>query len=157
MSRDYISKEVEKIIKDDTLKYPQNMAMACAWILGNFKGLNLKVLEVGHVSSLADFFVVASASNYTQAQAKLDRAQAVFAGFFGGVGIGAAGGTVAGTLNAATGNKIVDQARESLTAGYREEQYNEFLKERYGVEPEAGMGEVATEPKTWIKAQIEAM
>ena len=95
--------------------------------------------------------------DYTQAQAKLDRAQAVFAGFFGGVGIGAAGGTVAGTLNAATGNKIVDQARENLTAGYREEQYNEFLKERYGVEPEAGLGEVATEPKTWIKAQIEAM
>ena len=95
--------------------------------------------------------------DYTQAQARLDRAQAVFAGFFGGVGIGAAGGTVAGTLNAATGNKIVDQARENLTAGYREEQYNQFLKERYGVDPEAGMGEVATEPKTWIKAQIEAM
>ena len=64
--------------------------------------------------------------DYTQAQAKLDRAQAVFAGFFGGVGIGAAGGTVAGTLNAATGNRIIDKARENITAGYRKDQYNDF-------------------------------
>ena len=95
--------------------------------------------------------------DYTQAQAKLDRAQAVFAGFFGGVGIGAAGGTVAGTLNAATGDRLVDRARENVTAGYRKEQYNDFLKERYGIDPKDGLGQVATEPKTWIKAQIEAI
>ena len=95
--------------------------------------------------------------DYSRAQAKLDRAQAVFAGFFGGVGIGAAGGTVAGTLNAATGNRIIDKARENVVGGYRREQYNDFLKERYGIDPKDGLGQVATEPKAWIKAQIEAI
>ena len=69
---------------------------------------------------------------YKQAQANLDRAQALFAGFFGGVGIGAAGGTIAGGLNAVTGNNIVENAREAVKQGYEAEQYNDLLKERYG-------------------------
>ena len=92
--------------------------------------------------------------DYQASQAKLDRAQALFAGFFGGVGIGAAGGTIAGTLNAVTGNTIVDKARQQVKEGYEAEQYQDFLKERYGT---TELGEVATEPQSWIKAQIEAM
>lgn len=69
MSRDYVTKEVEAIYTDKNFKAPLNMAMAAAWIMGNFKGLNLKVLDLNHSSSIADFFVIGSASNPTQASA----------------------------------------------------------------------------------------
>lgn len=69
MSRDYISKEINKIIQEDGFDFPQNLAMASAWILGNLKGVNLKVLDTRSFSSLADFFIIGSASNITQAQA----------------------------------------------------------------------------------------
>lgn len=69
MSREYVTKEVEAIYKDKTFAEPLNMAMAAAWIMGNFKGLNLKVLDLRNASSIADFFVIGSASNPTQAAA----------------------------------------------------------------------------------------
>ncbi len=72
MSNEYITAEVNKIMTDDNLIYPKNLAMSCAWILGNFKGINLKVLNVGGKSSLADYFVLASATNSTQARAMAD-------------------------------------------------------------------------------------
>lgn len=68
MSKEYISKEVSKIIENSDYPYPLNLAMAGAWICGNFKGHNLKVLKVSNMSSLADYFVLASATNITQAQ-----------------------------------------------------------------------------------------
>ena len=43
--------------------------MASAWIMGNFKGINLKVLDMQEKSSIADFFVLGSAGNPTQAAA----------------------------------------------------------------------------------------
>tara|TARA_R100000734_G_C3319202_1_gene114608 strand:+ start:4490 stop:10117 length:5628 start_codon:yes stop_codon:yes gene_type:complete len=85
---------------------------------------------------------------YQQAQANLDRAQALFSGFFGGVGIGAAGGTIAGGLSAVTGNNIVNNARQAVKQGYESEQYNDLLKERYGR---------AAEPEAWLKGQLESM
>ncbi len=69
MSREYVTKEVEAIYKDKSFPEPLNMAMAAAWIMGNFKGLNLKVLDLNHSSSIADFFVIGSAGNPTQASA----------------------------------------------------------------------------------------
>lgn len=69
MSREYVKKEVEAIYKDTNFKEPLNMAMAAAWIMGNFKGLNLKVLDLRNQSSIADFFVIGSAGNPTQASA----------------------------------------------------------------------------------------
>jgi ribosome-associated protein len=69
MSQDYISKEVTAIITDKALEAPLNIAMASAWIMGNFKGLNLKVLDLRKVSGIADFFVIGSAGNPTQATA----------------------------------------------------------------------------------------
>ena len=38
--KNYLFNEVEKIITDEkNYPYPQNVAMSCAWILGNLKGL----------------------------------------------------------------------------------------------------------------------
>lgn len=69
MNRDYVNKEVTTIIADKSFENPLNIAMAAAWIMGNFKGLNLKILDLRKVSGISDFFVIASASNPTQASA----------------------------------------------------------------------------------------
>jgi ribosome-associated protein len=68
MSRAYIQSELKKIIGDAKIEYPQNLAMASAWLLGNLKGINLKVLDTREMSSLADYFVMGSATNITQLQ-----------------------------------------------------------------------------------------
>jgi ribosome-associated protein len=65
---DYISKEIDKVINDESLEFPKNVAMACAWIIGNLKGVNLKILSVKEKSSLADYFVLGSANNPVQAK-----------------------------------------------------------------------------------------
>ncbi len=63
----YLDKEIDKVFDNKELVYPLNVAMSCAWIMGNMKGINLKILDVDK-SSLADYFILASASNHTQAQ-----------------------------------------------------------------------------------------
>jgi ribosome-associated protein len=75
MSNDYVSKEIDKIMSDDSLEFPLNLALSAAWILGNFKGINLKIHDVRNVSSLGDFYVIGSATNPTQAQAMADMIQ----------------------------------------------------------------------------------
>jgi ribosome-associated protein len=67
MSSEFVASEVDKIIKDKSFEFPKNMAMAATWILGNLKGINLKIMDVSHTSSLSDFYIVASATNSTQA------------------------------------------------------------------------------------------
>lgn len=67
MSQEFIDKEIEKIVNDKEFSFPLNMAMASAWLLGNLKGINLKVFDVKSTSSLADYYVLASATNSTQA------------------------------------------------------------------------------------------
>lgn len=69
MSGEYVNKEIGKIIKDSSLEFPLNLAMAAAWICGNLKGINLKILNTKKTSSLSDYFVIASATNSTQAAA----------------------------------------------------------------------------------------
>ena len=69
MSTEYVRKEVEKIINNEEAEYPKNVAMASAWIIGNLKGANLKVFDVEKRSALADYYVIGSATNSTQAQA----------------------------------------------------------------------------------------
>jgi ribosome-associated protein len=68
MSSEYVNKEVDSILSDKEFEFPQNIAMACAWILGNLKGVNLRVLDVKGMSSLTDFFIIGSAQNATQAK-----------------------------------------------------------------------------------------
>ena len=70
MSKEFVQKEVNKII--DEFESPKNMAMASAWILGNLKGTNLKILDVSKTSGLADYFVMASAQNPIQAQSMVE-------------------------------------------------------------------------------------
>jgi ribosome-associated protein len=73
MSREYVTKEVKAIYEDKNYEAPLNIAMASAWIMGNFKGINLKVLDLRHISGgIADYFVLGSASNPTQASAMAD-------------------------------------------------------------------------------------
>lgn len=66
---EYIKKEVSKILDDKKLGFPLNLAMASAWIAGNFKGTQLKIFDVRGRSTLCDFFVLSSASNTTQLNA----------------------------------------------------------------------------------------
>jgi len=68
-SSEFIVKNVNEIINDKQYEFPLNMAMASTWVLGNFKALNLKVIDMRETTSLADYFVLASASNMNQAQA----------------------------------------------------------------------------------------
>ena len=68
MSRDFVTKEVETIMKDSGYEYPQNVAMASAWIAGNLKGVNLKIYDVEKSTSLSDYFVLASAGNHVQSK-----------------------------------------------------------------------------------------
>ena len=72
MSAEFVSQEIGKIIKDESLEFPLNLAMSTAWILGNFKGINLKILDVSKSSSLTDFYVLGSATNPTMAQSMAD-------------------------------------------------------------------------------------
>jgi len=68
MSNDYVSVEVTKILKDKDLIPPQNLAMAAAWIMGNYKALNLKIYDCSKSSSLTDFYILASTTNSTQSE-----------------------------------------------------------------------------------------
>lgn len=68
----FISKEVTKIINDDKYDFPLNIAMASAWILAHFKGLNLKIVEVKNISSIADYFIIGSTNNTIQASSMSD-------------------------------------------------------------------------------------
>ncbi len=70
MSNPYIAKEVSKVI--EAHPYPENMALAAAWIMANFKGINLKIYDAKESSSLCDYNVIGSAENVTQARAMVD-------------------------------------------------------------------------------------
>ena len=67
------SKRSIKLFKMSVLNFQKIWRMARAWILGNLKGINLKLLNVGsRASTLADFFVLGSATNTTQAKSMAD-------------------------------------------------------------------------------------
>jgi len=66
MSNQFIETEVKKIMTDQNKVFPLNMAFACAWIVGNLKGVNLKILDMSAESSLSDYYLLASTTNPTQ-------------------------------------------------------------------------------------------
>ena len=72
MSNEFINKEIDEIMKGSDFDFPQNTAMSSAWILGNLKGTNLKVLKMSKDFSLTDFFVIGSAQNSIQSKAMAD-------------------------------------------------------------------------------------
>ncbi len=67
MSLDYVQNEIQNILNEK--EFPLNIAMASTWLLGNYKAINLKVLDLTKESALADYFVLATANNIVQAQA----------------------------------------------------------------------------------------
>ena len=69
MSNEYIDNQVNLIMNDNSYQFPKNSAMAAAWIIGNLKGINLKVYDVSKISSLGDCYVMGSATNIRQAHA----------------------------------------------------------------------------------------
>ena len=72
MANQYVEKEVKKIISDLNGEYPKNFALAAAWILANFKGVNIKIFDVNESSSLCDYNIIASMQNTTQARAAIE-------------------------------------------------------------------------------------
>ena len=72
MSNEFINKEIDEIMKDGAFEFPQNTAMSSAWILGNLKGTNLKVLKMSEDFSLTEYFVIGSAQNSIQSKAMAD-------------------------------------------------------------------------------------
>ncbi len=51
---------------------PKELALAIARALDSKKGLNIKVLETGHLTTLADYFVICTATSSTQVRALSD-------------------------------------------------------------------------------------
>ena len=69
MSNEYVDKNINEIFNSKDFDFPLNSAMAAAWLLGNLKGVNLKVYDVRQISSLGDYYVMGSATNMRQAHA----------------------------------------------------------------------------------------
>ena len=69
MSNPYIDSAVNKIMNDTQLEFPLNLALASCWISAHFKGENLKICDARGKSSLADYFILMSSNNTTQAGA----------------------------------------------------------------------------------------
>lgn len=75
MSNPFVQKEVSKIINDQGIEYPKNIALAAAWIMANFKSINIKIYDVKDSSSLCDYNIIASGINTAQARAIVDELQ----------------------------------------------------------------------------------
>lgn len=74
MANEFVQKEVSKIFKE-TSDTEKAMALASAWIIANFKGVNIKIYDVSTTSSLCDYNLIASAENTTQAKNMADEVQ----------------------------------------------------------------------------------
>ena len=58
-----------------TLKQSQLMAKTACKALEDKKALDIKIIDISHVSVLADYFIIASGSNRNQVQAMVDNVQ----------------------------------------------------------------------------------
>jgi ribosome-associated protein len=72
MSNQFVEKEITKIMNEYKEEYPKNVALACAWIIANFKGINIKIFDMSNSSSLCDYNIIASAQNTIQSKAMVD-------------------------------------------------------------------------------------
>ncbi|MEX0798062.1 MAG: ribosome silencing factor [Bacteriovoracaceae bacterium] len=79
MANEFVQNEVNKIFepKDGEKKDEKSkkMALACAWIIANYKGVNIKIFDVGATSALCDYNIIATAQNITQAKTMIDEIQ----------------------------------------------------------------------------------
>ena len=51
MATNYIAQEVAKILEEKKDQYPDNLALASAWVLAHFKGINIKIYDAKNASS----------------------------------------------------------------------------------------------------------
>lgn len=70
MGNPYIEKEVSKIMS--TAKESDRSALASAWIIAHFKGINIKIISASENGALCDYNIIASAENITQAKSMVD-------------------------------------------------------------------------------------
>ncbi len=67
-NRDFVRANVEKIMSNVANEESLNLAYGVTWVMANFKGSDLKILDMRGISSLADFFIIGSANNMVMAQ-----------------------------------------------------------------------------------------
>lgn len=72
MANPFVTKEVNKILNDIKIPSPLKEAYACAWILINYKGVNIKMFDHHKTSSLCDFDIIVTAQNIPQARVMVD-------------------------------------------------------------------------------------
>jgi len=83
--------------------------------------------------------------NYTKANARVDRLNALFAGFFGGIGVGAGAGTVTGFAN-----KVRTLTNKGIEYNALEEEYEQRLGKRQ-------RGKIYEERPAALRAQFDFM
>lgn len=95
---------------------------------------------------------------YTQAQAKLDRAQALFSGFFGGVGIGGIGGGIATGVNRVMdpSEGVFGKARQLIKDQYEQEVESDIELQQAFIDGERDIETVFPEPVSWLEGQLDA-
>jgi ribosome-associated protein len=71
-NNEFLNQEIKKIVTEKTYPYPMNLCMAGAYIMGHYKGINLKILDLTTSNAIADYFVLGSAANPTQASSMAD-------------------------------------------------------------------------------------
>lgn len=74
MANEFVKKEVKKIFEANS-DSTKGTALAAAWIIANYKGINIKAFDVKESSSLCDFNLIATAVNTTQAKTMADEIQ----------------------------------------------------------------------------------
>lgn len=74
MASEFVKKEVNKIFEQNE-ENSKKMALSAAWIIANFKGVNIKIYDARKSSSLCDYNVIATAQNVTQAKTMVDEIQ----------------------------------------------------------------------------------
>lgn len=72
MSREFIEKEIDQVLNEEGFEHPQNIAMMASWLCAHFKAINMKIFDVQKSTTLADYFVICSAQNTTQAKTIAD-------------------------------------------------------------------------------------
>ncbi len=68
MNKEYILRETKKIFDSKEADHSKKSALAAAWVLASFKGVNLKIYDPAGLNPLADFFVIGSVQNSIQAK-----------------------------------------------------------------------------------------
>ena len=72
MGNAVVKTEIDKLVAEYGEGKSKTNALACAWIIANYKGINIKAFDVSKTSSLCDYNIMATATNTTQAQTMID-------------------------------------------------------------------------------------